>query len=471
MFSLERTTEAVAAPPAGEQPPTHTRPAGVPFWRMLAVHAVLDDENRPLGEHRAPRDLEGAAPTQLKPCSYAGSRHRHPLPMNVSGLRQVSQHWDDVAAGLAFLHHAFRDRASPLTLPQLWRLLAATAVLPSYLLHRAGPGRGSYRPQAFVAAMYKASLGIKFMLEKLLLENLMAGRPLDGAADASSLSSLSESSGVLVGLEQVCAAPANMIADTLRALVEGGEPRAAQRSALAAIVGPPGPLRAFTRAACDLYSTLLVFATLGARVQAALEKELAVPVSPPRESGPLVPGMSLEMNLSVTLGMRRICWPLARLDEARCLARLKACCDITSGENDPRSAAAVLLAVPRCADAATSVDTVARQLERELTQRFDGGRTPASLPNISALLASYARLESAVYTRIRHVEQQLNDALGRGCTDGGTAPVPAGYCAVAAWTTATNGLGVPIASDPVSGTIRCGERSISVDPGVDHACS
>jgi len=470
LSSRELTTQ-FPAPPTGDRLGAGDRTPGVPFWRIFSVHAVLDQEDRPLGEHRAPPDLEGAAPTQLKQCPYAGSRYKHNLPMNVSGLRQVAQHWDEIAAGLAFLHHCFRGSRPGLSLPQLWRLLVATAVLPPYLLHRARPERGPWRPEAFVAAIYKASLGVKYMLEQQLLPDLLAGRSVHRPADAEALSAVSESSGVLVGLEQVCAAPANMIADTLRALVHGA-PDSGIRSALARIIGPVEPFRVFTRAACDLYATFLVFSTFGARAQISLEKQLGVsaPTTTSRESGPLVQGLSVEVSMSLTIGMRRICWPFARLDELRCVGMLKTFCEITSEEDAPYDAVAALRALSDPEDAARNKRNLARRLECELAPRIDNARAPGSLAAACELLASYFHLEKAVHARLAQIERELNDALERDRAPGGTpASAFAGYCAVSVWKTASEGLGVHVESDPESGTLRCGERLIRAGHPSDHA--
>ena len=141
--------QSISAQSGSRQADAHLRPAGVSFWRMFSVHALLDEEGRPLGEHRAPPGLnEETAPTRLRQCRYAGSRYNHRLPMNASALRQTSRHWDDIAAGIVFLRCGFRDSQSELTLRSCggclrpWRYFLRTFCIG------AEPSLGPWVPEA-----------------------------------------------------------------------------------------------------------------------------------------------------------------------------------------------------------------------------------------------------------------------------------------------------------------------------------
>jgi hypothetical protein len=222
-------------------------------------------------------------------------------------------------------------------------------------------------------------------------------------------------------------------------------------AALAAVIGPWDPYQAFTRAAYDLHSTLLMFSTFGARIQLALEKELAIPQTPaPTEAAPRVEISPLEESMSLTLGMRRIRWPLARLDQSRCAEMLQAFCSIASGEDGAGNAAAALLTVLNSPAEGRHREVLAQQLERELSRQVGGGGARTRLRNVCNLLAWYFDLEKAVCAKVRQVERRLNEALGRDCAAGDAAPVLAEYCVVPAWKVATQGLGVQVMHEPES---------------------
>lgn len=260
------------------------------FPELLALHGVLDDEQRPLGEHRAPKDLAGAAPTELRRCPYPGSRHQHALPMNLSALRQTTRHWDEVASGLAALRQWCGGGAAPADLGELWRQTAAASVVPAFLLFRADAGDHP-AIDAGTAVLFKASLGLKFLLEQRALEELLATGALDGRRAADTLAEYSESSGWLVGRQEVCAATPKMIQDVLRVAISGGP---IGPSRMVASVAEPERLRAFFRSAWALHAVLLSFST-GSTLRRAARGVAAVAEDPPPPN-----------ELSLTLGMRRL---------------------------------------------------------------------------------------------------------------------------------------------------------------------
>lgn len=330
-------------------------PRGLSFGELFSLHGVLDEERRPLGEHRAPSSLVGSAPTELRPCPYPGSRHENALPMNLSALRQTTRHWDETLAGLIALRSWCGGGSQPLTLTGLWRLTAAAAVLPAYLLYRAD---ASPVLDAGTAVLYKACLGLKFLIEQRALEELLATGTIDDRGAADSLAGYAETSGWLVGRQEVCAATAGMIADVLAAAIRGGDHPAGSR--LAAAVESPAPFQAFARASWNLYGLLLAYSTWSARRCT----DPAPAADPPAQN-----------RFSLTLGMRRLSAAASALDEPRCAAVLEALCSIATppGDDDELAAARARLA---------------------------GEHDPE-------------RAESFAAQKVRGIEHQLNAALGR----------------------------------------------------------
>lgn len=345
------------------------------FNELFALHAVLDEECRPLGEHRAPHPLEGAAPTELRTCPYPGSRHEHKHPMNLSALRQTTKHWDEVVVGLDALRTWCGAGAAPLTLAELWRFTAAASVMPAWLLHNE---RARHEPiDAPTAVLYKACLGLKFLIEQRGLEELLATGELDGRRAADTLADYSETSGWLVGRTEVCAATPKMINETMAVMLYGDKKAAGGKSRLVEAVGDPAQLQEFFRASWACYGTVFVFSAWSAwyaRQRGVTEQEL-VAIDPP-----------LQNHLSPTLGMRRITTAFSALDKEACRRRVAAYCAFT-------------LQDPNGADA-------------------------ASLAEDQAVLAEEpdpARAEAYTRRRVHQYEQRLNAALR---AQPGAAPLP-----------------------------------------------
>lgn len=344
------------------------------FLELLALHGVLDDEQRPLGEHRAPKDLAGAAPTELKRCPYPGSRHQHALPMNLSALRQTTRHWDEVASGLAALRQWCGGGAEPSDLGELWRQTAAAAVVPAFLLFRADAGQQPVI-DAGTAVLFKASLGLKFLLEQRALEELVATGGLDGRRAADTLAEYSESSGWLVGRQEVCAATPKMIQDVLRVVVFGGP---IGPSRMIAAVPEPDRLQAFFRAAWALHAVLLSFSA-GSTLRRAASGAEAVPEDPPPPN-----------EFSLTLGLRRLTNTATAQPAERCAQVLAGLCAMAL----PGPEQAELRA--HCAKLAAELDgeraearaaELVSELERALMRalgRDEGPAQPPPLPQLAA---------------------------------------------------------------------------------------
>src|SRR5262245_17459113 len=71
--------------------------------RMIEEQFHRDDEDRPIREGRTPKQFVREGDIDYKTCPYSGSRLNHPSPMNVSALRQMGAHWDEITAALAWL--------------------------------------------------------------------------------------------------------------------------------------------------------------------------------------------------------------------------------------------------------------------------------------------------------------------------------------------------------------------------------
>lgn len=360
------------------------------FHELFSLHAVLDEECRPLGEHRAPSPLPGAAPTQHRTCPYPGSRHEHARPMNLSALKQTTKHMDEVLAGLSALRTWCRGDgggAAASTLEETWRLTAGAAVLPAFLIHRLdGLGDSDAPLDAGTAVLYKACLGLKFLIEQRVLEELLARGVLDGRKAADELAGYSESSGWLVGVSEVCAATTVMIDDVLQVMVKG-EGAPAVRCRLVEAVGAPAAFQELMRASWELYGLLLCYSTWSAwttwspwgsgRDGSETARLAAITAEDP----------PLQNRLSLTMGMRRISTALSALPHDRCTALLEGFRAVVSPAGDESLVESYrFLAAERDAAKAEAF-VAARVIALEARLNAALGREPSSARQVD--LAAY----------------------------------------------------------------------------------
>ncbi len=194
--------------------------------RMIEEQFHRDDEHRLIREGRTPPDRIRPGEIEYRICPYAGSRHQHASPMNISALRQMSAHWDDILDACAVMRMAYAERRGPHTpeIPDvidLWRIGQLGSALPWFYLLR-GEGQP---PPAFAAALAKVTLGVGLWAQARMVDTL-AGGSMPGELTAQAIYDSSEATGALIGATEVCSGPEKMMLRFFEVLI-AGTPRGA----------------------------------------------------------------------------------------------------------------------------------------------------------------------------------------------------------------------------------------------------
>jgi hypothetical protein len=168
--------------------------------RMVSERFHRDTEGRPLREGRTPAEHLREGDIEYRACPYAGSRHQHAHPMNVSALRQVGAHWDAIVGALGHLR-GLHDRALGVGEPgimDIWRTSQLGGALPWLYVFK-----GQEVP-AWAAALAKVSLGVGIWAQRMLVRTIAEGWT-PGPLTAARILELAEESGTLIGDTEVCA--------------------------------------------------------------------------------------------------------------------------------------------------------------------------------------------------------------------------------------------------------------------------
>lgn len=280
--------------------------------QVLVLSPARDTEDRPLLESKSPLMTAAELDAARVPCPYAESksRHGHAKPMNQVALEQVRRHF----AGFLGLFSALRRRHQELVGrehlgPEDWhRLCLYGEVLPRLLLLRAHQAAGAgaspnryyeHRVPVEVGIVFKTVRGLLRLTRTLLDDSPRAigalpqarrtalgfdqvprhrpkrsakqgaGKPIfDAAASraaartapwtADDLLIVTERLELMVGDEEVCAAPQGMLITTFNLLIEGSGAREvdALDPAVEHVLGDLASLGAFADALEPVYREL-----------------------------------------------------------------------------------------------------------------------------------------------------------------------------------------------------------------------
>jgi hypothetical protein len=188
---------------------------------------MRDAEGRPLGEGKVGPEKRQDVQFELRRCPYPGSRHKHPLPMNISALRQITAHWNEVLRDVAHLRALHRQTAGtrPILLIDMWRIGNMVSTLVDFAFARTWSPYDDRQLPAGIAALYKAMLGVTSMTTALWSDGIIR---FDSPIDAQMLYQSIEGRGQFIGADQVCSGPESMVRQLLSHVIGDLPP-------------PPGP--------------------------------------------------------------------------------------------------------------------------------------------------------------------------------------------------------------------------------------
>ncbi|MBI4853445.1 MAG: hypothetical protein HY819_16750 [Acidobacteria bacterium] len=198
-------------------------PEGVHLSLLMNLEAKFrDNENRLLGENKAPFEFHTDVAMELVECPYAGSRHKHFKPMNVSALKQINNHWEEILNSFTCLRsfHISEKSLDQISLLDLYKLAIAGYLMPSYLFYKAKDAFADGELPAFVATIHKAALGLVNAAQVMLTKRLVMGRyKKDTVIDAENFYLFVENEKLFIGPWEVCAGTPNQIKELLKLLL------------------------------------------------------------------------------------------------------------------------------------------------------------------------------------------------------------------------------------------------------------
>jgi hypothetical protein len=203
-------------------PPTSARDSlELLDWILFRhVHEYLDVAGRPLGEGRSAafRHMQ----TEMQSCPYAGGRHHHVKPMNVSALRNITPAWEQILIMLSWLSRRYQARRETAirNFDDLLLVTSGGVFLADFLaLRRHRPLHSGKFPLLF-SGLYKVCLGFQLATYLGSMQARFAqNQALEPLPDSAGFYEFLEAYELLIGEDEVCAGSPAMIMEAYDAML------------------------------------------------------------------------------------------------------------------------------------------------------------------------------------------------------------------------------------------------------------
>lgn len=186
------------------------------FYHLVSYRMdnIIDIEGRPLGEQRSTK-LYSETKTIKIGCNYPGSRLNNSRPMNVSALKQIREHKESILYLFSVLNNNILEKKEikKISYLDIWEIVSQAVLLPLFINLKSKQKIPSY-----AAGLYKVSFGLISVAMKLTLLEL-SGKKIDVTPDY--IFQTAETSGELIGSNEVCAAPERLIKELVNSIIYG----------------------------------------------------------------------------------------------------------------------------------------------------------------------------------------------------------------------------------------------------------
>jgi hypothetical protein len=393
------------------------RTAALPFEALFRVHDHRDTEGRAIGEHRASPPVRETIPAVLKQCPYEGSRYQHAQPMNVSALKQLTKHWDDILAGIGVVRRLYLQHHGLVAVTEDLVSVAigeAIAAIPSYLMFRVEQpvADGDFDPR--VAGMYKVIIGINRVYSLVISGHLMTSKGARTRLSSSEdIDAFAEFGGFLIGAEQVCAGSGRQITEAIEELINGTRQPTPWASTLETTLAPTERFFAFADGMRRLEASKFLMSAATALALMRLHESL---------TQALTSGGTHLRELHATIGTL-----LEELDPSGSIRNFGA--SRTPDQLDRLLRGWFELAGGAPSEWRPVGETSHAAVNRDMYPEAVRGA-------LGATLATLVQLEHDMQTVTEANERQVNAALGRARPDGATGSIARRFTALAPGTAA-----------------------------------